>query len=158
MGGVQTTCEHCGDESLSWETWEPIEKPEHGWGEGGRARCLHENDLVEGVKTDDEVDGCPFPAAWTYLFTGPSEHLCSQHEKEREQFYKEKHGEVPAPVGLEDVGRFLPIETDEACEAFDEATMRECGRQARWVSVDTYDLEACKHHYRREALGAEPRL
>lgn len=142
-------CKHCEDERLHWEKWEPIEAPEQGWGPMGGPRCLYSNDLFGEPEEDGELEGCPFEAEWRFLSTDPVDHLCEQHKAERERVDGDEHGEVPGPIGL-DIDRFLAIEAEESCEAFDEETMRDCGRGAVWVSMDTYDMEACEGHYARE--------
>lgn len=111
---------------------------------------LHLPPDVDATDPEGTVESCPSEAAWRHLVTSPADHLCEAHKAEREERYREEHGEVPPPVGLDDVDRFLPVEEDATCEVFDPETMGDCGAPADWVSVDTYSHEACQDHYARE--------
>lgn len=154
-----SVCERCDDPALRWRGWEALTAEEvHRPEPNGPLTCEYENDLYgpPAPHPDDPrlAERCPNPAAWVLLDSGPLDHLCEAHKEKREAQLLAEDGVVVGPVGIDDVDRFLPIEADEPCEAIDEETMRDCGKDAGWVEVATYEFLACKAHREREGRRA----
>lgn len=94
--------------------------------------------------------GCPNPAAWVYWGTGTGDHLCDEHKSQREEGFVELYGEVPDPIGLEGIDRFLPVEHAGGCEWLVRDTQSFCGEEAAWVELATVEVHLCEGHKERD--------